>query len=368
MLKHSDLFDPLPEKFHDSAFLDRLHSYIPGWEVDVIRGEMFSSGYGFVVDYLAEILRSLRSHDFSDRYKARFRLSDDISTRDRDGINKTFSGLMKILHPHGEATDAEIEYVLRASIEGRKRVKDQLLRIDATYPAVRFTYFDAAGAEHLVTTLEAEEYPGAYGRSAMGEGTAEAESALNPVVPSAEGNTIPLESAGVEQLPEPVLKEQHLVFQENQRGVTFDTLFGNYLAGAKRIIVTDPYLRAFHQQRNLMELLETISRFARPEDEVAVHVVTVEDEFNGERQTENFQKIEAACAGVGIQFSWAFDTTGTKHDRDITTDHGWKIVLSRGLDVFQRCELNDAFSFANRMQQHRQCKEFNVTFVKLGQA
>ena len=368
MLKHSDLFDPLPEKFHDSAFLDRLHSYIPGWEVDVIRGEMFSSGYGFVVDYLAEILRSLRSHDFSDRYKARFRLSDDISTRDRDGINKTFSGLMKILFPHGEATDAEIEHVLRASIEGRKRVKDQLLRIDATYPAVRFAYFDAAGAEHLVSTLEAEEYPGAYGRSAMSEGTAEAESAL----PSAEGNTIapehPLQSGGVEQSPEPVLKEQHLVFQENQRGVTFDTLFGNYLAGAKRIIVTDPYLRAFHQQRNLMELLETISRFARPEDEVAVHVVTVEDEFNGERQTENFQKIEAACAGVGIQFSWAFDTTGTKHDRDITTDHGWKIVLSRGLDVFQRCELNDAFSFANRMQQHRQCKEFNVTFVKLGQA
>jgi ATP-dependent Lon protease len=64
MLKHSDLFDPLPEKFHDSAFLDRVHSYIPGWEVDVIRGEMFSTGYGFVVDYLAEILKSLRSHDF----------------------------------------------------------------------------------------------------------------------------------------------------------------------------------------------------------------------------------------------------------------------------------------------------------------
>jgi len=59
MLKHSDLFDDLPEKFYDSAFLDRIHFYIPGWEVDIIRGEMFSSGYGFVVDYLAEILRSL---------------------------------------------------------------------------------------------------------------------------------------------------------------------------------------------------------------------------------------------------------------------------------------------------------------------
>ncbi|TYC60898.1 BREX system Lon protease-like protein BrxL [Zoogloea oleivorans] len=367
MLKHSDLFDPLPEKFHDSAFLDRIHSYIPGWEVDVIRGEMFSSGYGFVVDYLAEILRSLRSHDFSDRYKAHFRLSDDISTRDRDGINKTFSGLMKILYPQGDASVEEIEELLRVAIEGRKRVKDQLLRIDATYPAVRFAYFDPQGAERLVTTLEEQEYPGAYHRKLADDGAAEP--APDLTVPSGGAAAISQartqESANPDQTPEPTLKEQHRVFQENQRGVTFDQLFGPYLVGAKRIIVTDPYLRTFYQQRNLMELLETISRFARPEDEVAVHVVTVEDEFNGERQTENFQKMSDACASIGIQFSWAFDTTGTKHDRDITTDHGWKVVLSRGLDVFQRCELNDAFSFANRMQQHRQCKEFNVTFVKL---
>lgn len=367
MLKHSDLFDPLPEKFHDSAFLDRIHSYIPGWEVDVIRGEMFSSGYGFVVDYLAEILRSLRSHDFSDRYKAHFRLSDDISTRDRDGINKTFSGLMKILYPQGDASVEEIEELLRVAIEGRKRVKDQLLRIDATYPAVRFAYFDPQGAERLVTTLEEQEYPGAYHRKLAGDGTTEP--APDLVVPSEGAAAISQartqESANPALTPEPTLKELHRVFQENQRGVTFDQLFGPYLVGAKRIIVTDPYLRTFYQQRNLMELLETISRFARPDDEVAVHVVTVEDEFNGERQTENFQKMSDACTSIGIQFSWAFDTTGTKHDRDITTDHGWKIVLSRGLDVFQRCELNDAFSFANRMQQHRQCKEFNVTFVRL---
>ena len=372
MLKHSDLFDPLPEKFHDSAFLDRLHGYIPGWEVDVIRGEMFSSGYGFVVDYLAEILRSLRSHDFSDRYKAHFRLSDDISTRDRDGINKTFSGLMKILFPSGEASKAEIEEILRVAIEGRKRVKDQLLRIDATYPAVRFAYFNAQGAECLVTTLEEEEYPSSYHRR----------------IASEDGNDNPIATVTVEAVQEeaskpttamsfkPVveakqlsaqseLKEQHLVFQENQRGVNFDKLFGPYLAGAKRIVITDPYLRMFHQQRNLMELLETVSKVSGPEEEMAVHVVTVEDEFNGDRQTENFQKIMDACTSIGIQFSWAYDKTGTKHDRDITTDDGWKIVLSRGLDVFQRFELNDAFSFTNRMQQHRQCKEFNVTFIKV---
>ena len=368
MLKHSDLFDPLPEKFHDSAFLDRIHSYIPGWEVDVIRGEMFSSGYGFVVDYLAEILKSLRSHDFSDLYKGRWRLSDEISTRDRDGIHKTFSGLMKILFPHGGATDEEIEEVLRVAMEGRKRVKDQLLRIDATYPKVNFAYSDQQGAERSVTTLEEEEYPGAYHRRVVPDDEEV------PRVPRTEAATAGEASLLQSELvappkatapSPPTLKEHHLVFQENQRGVTFDKLFGPYLAGAKRIVVTDPYLRAFHQQRNLMELMETINRHGRPEDEVAVHVVTVADDFNGDRQTENFQKITQACAAVGIKFTWEYDTTGTKHDRDITTDHGWKIVLSRGLDVYQRFEPNDAFSFANRMQQHRQCKEFNLTYVKM---
>jgi len=369
MLKHSDLFDPLPEKFHDSAFLDRIHSYIPGWEVDVIRGEMFSDGYGFVVDYLAEILRSLRSHDFSDRYKAKFRLSDDISTRDRDGINKTFSGLMKILYPHGEASDAEVEEVLRSAIEGRKRVKDQLLRIDSTYPAVRFVYSTNDGQEKSVRTLEEEEYPNSYHRKVATESASDdwvAHATELPAAPPSVAVVSPLVAVAAQSTAALAqLKEAHLVFQENQRGVSFDKLFGSYLAGAVRITITDPYLRLFHQQRNLMELLETISKHVGSEDEVSVHVVTVEDEFNGDRQTENFQKMADACTGIGIQFTWEYDKTGTKHDRDITTDHGWKIVLSRGLDVFQRYELSDVFSFTSRLQQHRQCKEFNVTYVKI---
>ena len=162
MLKHSDLFDELPDKFYDSAFLDRIHFYIPGWEVDIIRGEMFSDGYGFVVDYLAEILKAMRSHDYSDRYKDHFSLSSDLSTRDRDGINKTFSGLMKILFPQGGAAKEEIEELLKFAIEGRKRVKDQLMRIDSTYANVHFTYQDTSGQARPVTTLEEEEYPHYY--------------------------------------------------------------------------------------------------------------------------------------------------------------------------------------------------------------
>ena len=356
MLKHSDLFSELPEKFYDSAFLDRIHFYIPGWEVDIIRGEMFSSGYGFVVDYLAEILRSLRNHDYSDRYKEHFSLSTDISTRDRDGINKTFSGLMKILFPHDGASKEEIEELLKFAIEGRKRVKDQLMRIDSTYGKVRFAYLDSSQQTKTVTTLEEEEYPNYYHKtiSEDEDTVVEADSSDDKTV--APSITPPL--------AEPVLKEKHLTFQENQKGISFDTLLGPYLRGASSISITDPYIRLFYQVRNFMEFLETVVKYKAPDEEVAIHLITTEDDFKGEQQKDNFEKIKESSNAVGINFTWEFDNTGTIHARHIVIDHGWKISLDRGLDIYQNYEMNDAFTFANRLQQYRACKAFEVTFIK----
>lgn len=167
MLMHTDLFEDLPAQYYDSAFLDRLHYYIPGWEVEVIRGEMFTSGYGFVVDYLAEILRKLRNYDYTHHYQEHFRLSSEISTRDRDGVNKTFSGLMKILFPSGEASRDDIELILEFAIEGRKRVKDQLMRIDTTYPDVSFGYTRLKdNSEVKVKTAEEIQLPQHYYKKA----------------------------------------------------------------------------------------------------------------------------------------------------------------------------------------------------------
>lgn len=351
MLRHSDLFTDLPDKYYDSAFLDRLHFYIPGWEVDIIRGEMFSDGYGFVVDYLAEILRNLRNQDYSHLYRDHFELLEDISTRDRTSVQKTFSGLMKILFPHEEATPAEIEELLRFAVEGRKRVKDQLMRIDPTYTAVRFGYRrdGGNGSVTLVKTLEEEQHAKFYyqGNESAPETTTASESTA--------------ESEALTSEPRP----GHRVIKENQRGISFDDLFGPYLRGAKRIEITDPYLRAFHQVRNLMELMETIVKFKDPAQEIEVHVVTVQDEFNGEAQVEHFQQIQRACTTVGIHFSMAFDPIGKIHARHITTDHGWKISLDRGLDIFQRYEMNAPFDFSNRLQQERPCKNFEITYLRL---
>ena len=358
MLKHSDLFSELPDKFYDSAFLDRIHFYIPGWEVDIIRGEMFSDGYGFVVDYLAEILRALRNYDYSEQYADHFSLSSDISTRDRDGIHKTFSGLMKILFPHKDASKEEVEELLKFAIEGRKRVKDQLMRIDTTYGTVRFVYLDAAGKQRRVSTLEEEEYPAYYRRMAD-------ESEEEPAGEHDSDDA----GAGISDVPppvEPVLKEQHLTFQENQKGVSYDALFGPYLRGATHITITDPYIRLFYQVRNLMELVETVIKLKARDEEVVVHLVTVEDAFKGEQQKEYFEKIKTAGMAAGVHFTWEFDGTGSLHARHIVTDHGWKISLDRGLDIFQHYEMNDAFAFANRLQEYRQCKAFEATFIKTG--
>ncbi|QSV44977.1 BREX system Lon protease-like protein BrxL [Geobacter benzoatilyticus] len=355
MLKHTDLFDELPEKYYDSAFLDRLHFYIPGWEVDIIRGEMFSSGYGFVVDYLAEILRSLRSHDFSQKYTEHFTLSKDISTRDKDGINKTFSGLMKILYPSGEATKEEMEEILHFSIEGRKRVKDQVMRIDPTFEPVRFGYSAGAGSLIPVRTLEEEQYPQYY-RSKTAETN-------EPEEPSEETDNTETKTDEKQKAKEEP-SEKHVTFSENQRGVSFDTLLGPYLKNAGKIVITDPYIRLFFQVRNLMEFLETVAKIKQDEDEVAVHLITVEDDFKGPQQLEQFQKMQDTCAPIGIQFTWEFDVSNTIHARHIVTDTGWKILLDRGLDIFQHYEMNDTFAIANRLQKHRQCKAFEVTYLK----
>lgn len=363
MLKHSNLFDPLPEKFYDSAFLDRLHFYIPGWEVDIIRGEMFSSGYGFVVDYLAEILRHLRNQDFSDQYKQHFTLSSDITTRDQDSINKTFSGLIKILFPQGGASKDEIEKVLRFAIEGRKRVKDQLLRIDTTYAAVDFSYSDDEGCSNSVATLEELEYP-KYFHKIVSADFSDDPPLLGQNMSSKSTESTSNTNSNSELKAE-TLEPKHLTVMENQRGISYDSLFGPYLKNAKHITITDPYIRLYYQARNLMELLETIVKQKAEEDEIIVSLVTVENESKIEEQRQWLDKIQDSMMTVGVKFTYSFDNSGSQHARHIATDANWKILLDRGLDIFQHYDMNDSFQISNRIQKQRSCKAFEVTFIKI---
>jgi ATP-dependent Lon protease len=366
MLKNSDLFEELPSQFYDSAFIDRIHAYLPGWEIDVIRGEMFTGGYGFIVDYLAEILRHLRSDDFSNRYQEHFELGSKISTRDRDSINKTMSGMMKLLFPADGATPEEVEELLKLACESRKRVKDQLMRIDSTYPAVEFTYTPKDGSPIAVTTLEETEYPQFYNRPPLQdfEGIDAEEGDPAGVIDAGDAvATAP--KLRPSQTPEPTSQDpepKHLVFAENRKGVSYDVLFGPYLKGARKIVVTDPYVRLYYQVRNVMELIETIVRYKAPEDSVEVRLLTGPDQKDMDKQRDNLNAVVEACQGSGVDFFWAFDGAETAHARHIVTDTGWKISLDRGLDIFQPYEMN-GFNLGNRIQGHRAVKQFEVTYL-----
>ena len=351
MLKHSNLFEELPAQYLDSAFIDRLYFYIPGWEIDVIRPELYTTGYGFIVDYYSAALEELRKYDYSNDFAEYFTLSTDISTRDQDGVRKTFSGLMKIIHPNQKATPEQIEEILKFAMEGRKRVKDQILRIDTTIPAVDFSYTNKDGEKFNVKTLEEVQYKNLYKKTISDEEMEETNETSTPLIKD-----------GISSKQEVELKEQHNVYEENQTGVTYDELFAPYIKGATQITITDAYIRNFYQSLNLMEFIEMVEKYKAEEDEVKIELITSRDDNYPQVQEENFNTMAEACFPMGIEFTYSFDDT--IHARSIVTDTGWKISLDRGLDIYQNCERKDAFQFTTRVQKYRPCKKFEITYIK----
>jgi len=157
MVQTGHLFEPMPAVIReDMAFIDRLHFYLPGWEVPKMRNDLFTDHYGFVVDYLAEALRELRRHNFTEISDRRFSMGSHLVARDRKAVKKTVSGLMKIIYPHGEATTDEIAELLEFAMEGRRRVKEQLKKMGSfEYYHTSFSYTDLeTGEERFVGVPE----------------------------------------------------------------------------------------------------------------------------------------------------------------------------------------------------------------------
>lgn len=143
LVKTSHLFQPLSETMQDMALIDRLHFYLPGWELDKMRPEHFSTHYGFVVDYVAEVWRQLRKTSYTSAIDEHFSLGSHLNQRDVRAVRKTVSGLIKLLHPDGEFTKGELEEYLQLAMEGRRRVKEQLRRMGGLeFWAVNFSYID----------------------------------------------------------------------------------------------------------------------------------------------------------------------------------------------------------------------------------
>ena len=162
----------------------------------------------------------------------------------------------------------------------------------------------------------------------------------------------------------PSLFEGHRQFQENQRGVSYETLLMPYLRGATAITIVDPYIRLPHQGRNLVDLLALLATAKDPADEISVVLVTKEDDSDYAQQHLLMLKdIQDSAATVGIRFTVTWDET--IHDRSIRTDHGWRLLLGRGLDIFQKGSGNQ-YDLGSRRQEFRQVFAFGITYIREG--
>ena len=282
MLKNSNLFDALPKVYYDTAFLDRLHIYIPGWEVHKLRNEMFTDGYGFIVDYLAEVLKEFRKDDYANLLNEHVELHSSLTTRDRDGIVKTFSGLVKILYPDGNVSHEDALELINFAVEGRKRIKDQLIKIDETFEKVNFTFSDIVNSKDImIETLENSKYfgPPVEQEIKFKEQTDETE---------------------IKRKPE--LKPGQIIIRDNQEGLSYKSLFADYLSDAKRITLVDPYIRMPYQMKQLLEFCLMLANNKSNEEEIELKVITWnEPDEMLKISTENLNEISESVFDIGIK-------------------------------------------------------------------
>ncbi len=368
MLKHTDLLDELPEGYHDSAFIDRLHFFLPGWEVSVLRNELLTDSYGFIVDYLAETLKYLRTIDFSEDYRRFFSLNHQLSSRDRTAIEKTTSGLLKILFPDHDATPEQVEKLLRFAIEGRKRVYNQLIRIDETFEERCFSYVSTnGGEEQIVSTLEEHTYP---------QLTLRERAITHDEIAEDEAPEVNLEGAPVQRDPlgrptgermshrgtQMIEPGTQRVVSENESGISYYDLFAPCLWSAQEIEIIDPYIRTFHQVKNLHEFLEMVMALQEIGNEVHVTLRTRRADEYEAQQESLLTQVHEAFIGTAVDFTFTISDDRSMHARSISTDDGWKISLDRGLDIFQPFDRRDAFNLQNTVQRARRCRGFEVSY------
>ena len=375
MLKNSHMFESIPTSFIKGAFLDRIHLYNPGWEIKMLKKDSFSKGYGLITDYIAAVLHELRNYDWTDKLKEYAHFDGSLSERDHLAIRKTFSGMMKLLYPDGNVTDDEAYELVDFAAESRKRVKDQLYKVDETFkaePAI-FKYIrQKDGEEVTVETLEQisnviivpqnasnalkaqlnidEPEQVSSTETASGE-PEESNENENPV----EANEDSIQPRKRERIP--VLKEGVVSYRLGQTGVTFEKLFMPYLAKSKEITIEDPYVRSSWQLRNLIEFLTMLVE-NRPDEEIKVHLITWEEDEKLPVLIDRLDDIKDDMTMYGIEFDYKFKDF---HDRQITTDDGWNINLGRGLDIYDKY---NAYSVASGRQDHRKCRDFRIIYTK----
>lgn len=339
-----DLFQPLPPEL-DLAVMDRFAAYIPGWEMPKNSSEFLTNRYGFITDYVAEAFHYQFKH--TNRYEEvskRIRLGKSIEGRDEKGIKKTVCAFLKILHPNGPPTDDEFEEYVAYATECRRRVKEQMnkRKPDDEFARINLSYFNASGEEVVVFCPESKDAPATQepARRRLSQGVDQPNPVfkLEPASPAAKASVAPTpiapsaQASSVTAPPATDLKEAHFTILYGDTGYSYESILGPYLAGAKSVVIEDPYIRLQHQIQNFVRFCETVLKTGTVKK---ISLVTgYDDRTQLAEIAEKLEALKQSLLELDVELDVALNPN--IHDREIRLDNGWTVKIGRGLDFYQK--------------------------------
>jgi ATP-dependent Lon protease len=322
------IFKELPSALQESAFIDRVHGLIEGWFMPRVSKNTPSRTYGFKGDFFSEILHELRADlRYADFVTQNLILTESEDMRDNKAIGRLAEGFLKLLFPDMNVTNEEFNtYCVNPAIRMRQQIRDELSKIDHEFKwvTIKSDIPDEFQLSHPTERPDPE-----------------------------------IEKAQVDLLdPSRQPDERTVDILEGQHDISFEKLFLPYLKGATEIKVFDPYVRLQYQVFNLMSFCEVLEPQGGP---VKLSLVTATDQYHEDEITTILTDLKKGLSRDDIEFDFSFDSN--LHDRWIETDTGWRIILGRGLDIFQKPA--DKFTLGFMDQTKRKCKATSITYTRL---
>jgi len=349
------LFRVFPNFLRETAFIDRFSGLLPGWELPRISKKTPSVYIGLKGDIFGEILHSLRTDiSYRDFVKANMELQNCEDMRDHKAIESGATALLKILFPDQKVSEEEFyKYCVNPALELRQRVRDELCKMDREYVSfsIKSKLPDEFQRNHYtVGFIEWEETE----EAALSRGGTQR-------ITNKTGSEVETENldGNDETLNGDILPEKTLRIKEGESGYSYETIFGPYLKGAKRIEVVDPYIRLEYQIRNFLAFASLLDTSAGA---VELHLTTAaENEFQQKYLEQKYQEMTESLARHNIHFTYQFDPV--VHDRSIRCDNGWNIFPGRGFDIYQKPD--SKYELSEIDQTKRKCRETEIVFQRV---
>lgn len=348
------LFRDFPNFLRETAFLDRFSGLLPGWDLPRVSKDTPSVCLGLKGDIFGEILHMLRSDiSYRDFVKTNMDLENCDDMRDSRAVESGASGMLKILFPDTNPSEEDFyQYCANPALEMRQRVRDELCKLDREYAPIsmRSKFPDVFQRSHRraeyvdPSQVDLKKLPKKW----EVEQVEPVEHLLTGIQPAKRPQDDAAEQA----------YEKTVRIREGDTGYSYKNLFGAYLKGASTIQLTDPYIRLEFQIRNLLAFINTIDTAEGP---VSLHLITAaEDDYQRRINMQKFDEIATSLGDSGIAFSVEFNDA--VHRRGLELDNGWKIIIDRGLDIFQKPD--SRYELSEVDQTKRKCRETEIVFLR----